>query len=132
MSASLTRFSLYAFKASNLRRSVDSKVCCLTNHLPIEHSALLKRTEQLWFKELANCNILRETLPPSCLEHEIARQLLCSCGLERSGCDIFVERVAGDNGPAVEDEREGDLSLCVDLHGVRICYIMSIEGVYIP
>ena len=97
----------------------DSKVC-YTIHLSVKHPALLERPEQFGLQEFANCDVLCETLPSPCLKHEVACELLCGCGFERSGCDVFVERVAGDDGPAVKNEGEGDLALCVNLREVSI------------
>lgn len=89
--------------------------------LTVQHPAFLKTTEQLWFQELADCNVLSQTLPPASLKDKVACQLLCGRRFERSGCDVLVERVARDDRPAVEDEGEGDLTLCVDLREVSIC-----------
>jgi hypothetical protein len=54
--------------------------------------------------------------------------LLCSCGLERPGCDVFVKRIAGNDGPAVEDEREGNLALGVNLREVSTCTLGHVSG----
>jgi hypothetical protein len=103
---------LLSFKDS---RTPCSNAYYTHDSLPIEHAALLETPKKLRFQKLANRNILRETLPPPCLQHKVAGELLCGGGLERSGCEVLVERVTGYDGPAVENEGEGDLALCVDL-----------------
>ena len=66
---------------------------------------LLQALEQFWLKELADGDILCQTLSSSCLEHEVSRKCLCARGLERSQRDVLVEWVSRYDGPAIEDER---------------------------
>lgn len=90
--------------------------CLRTYSLPtLQHPTLFQLPKQLRLQKLANRNILRKSLPPPRLEHKVARGSLRRRGLERPQLDLLVQRVAGDDGPSVEDEGEGDLALCVDL-----------------
>jgi hypothetical protein len=73
--------------------------------LNIKCTTLLQALQQLWLKELADGDILCQTLPSSCLEHEVSRKCLCGRRLERSQRDVPVEWVSRYDGPAIEDER---------------------------
>jgi hypothetical protein len=87
----------------------------LPTALPIQHTALLQAPEQIGLEELANGDVLSEPLAAARLEDKVAGECLRGRGLERAQRHVLVERVAGDNGPAVEDEGERDLALGVDL-----------------
>mmetsp|Transcript_36568 Transcript_36568/g.97749 ORF Transcript_36568/g.97749 Transcript_36568/m.97749 type:complete len:235 (+) Transcript_36568:52-756(+) len=62
-------------------------------------------------EELLNGNILRETLTPPSLHHEVARKLRRWRRLERMEHDAAVQRVAGHNRPVVE---------CLKAHGLAL------------
>ena len=98
----------------------DNAIFARTLLPALQHPALPQLPKQLRLQELANRDVLRKPLPPSSLEHKVARRRLCRRGLERPQLDFLVERVAGDDGPAVEDEGEGDLALGVDLREISI------------
>lgn len=74
-------------------------------YLPVKHTALFQAPEQLGFEELADCDVLRKTLSSPRLQDEVSGECLGGCGLEGSQLNFLVEWVAGNDGPAIEDER---------------------------
>lgn len=87
----------------------------LRSLLTIKNTTLLQTPKQLGLQKLAHGHILRQTLAPTRLEDKVARGGLRSGRFERTETHIAVERVARDDGPAVKDEGDGCLALCVDL-----------------
>ncbi len=83
--------------------------------LAVQDAALFETLEEIRLQKLADRDVLRQTLSPPRLEHKVSRCCLRRGRLKRPDFDVAIQRVAGDDGPAVEDQGNGCLALGVDL-----------------
>ena len=62
-------------------------------------------------EELVDGDILRQSLPPPGLHHELARKMRGGLRLERAESDVLVQWVTRDNGPMIERRQTESLAL---------------------
>ena len=80
----------------------------------VEHDVLPRQLQQHGVvEELVDGNVLRESLSPPRLDHELPRQRRRRLRLQRPDGDGLVERVAGHDLPVVEDGEAEGLALRV-------------------
>ena len=91
-------------------------------HRIVQHDILSGQLQQhRVVEELVDGHILRETLPPPGLHHELPGEGGGWLGLEGSDGDGFVEGISGNNLPVVEYGQTEGLSL-------RVCSQVGLEA----
>lgn len=79
-----------------------------------ESAALQKLLVELRLQELGHADILTQALPAPGLEDKVPGRSLRAGHLQRPRDHVLVERVAGDDVPAVKDEADHGAALGVD------------------
>lgn len=82
----------------------------------IQHAPFPQPFPQLRFEEFAHAHVLAQAFAPARLDDEIPGRAARRGHLERLQLDVPIERVARDDAPLVEDERDAGLALRVDPH----------------
>ena len=85
----------------------------------IQYATFFETLPQLWLQELADRNILSETLSPSRLKDKVSCCRLRARHLKRTELHLSIKRITRNNFPLVEDQAHGRLSLCVNS---QVCF----------
>src|SRR3954468_19203379 len=80
----------------------------------IQYATFFETLPQLGLQELADRNILSQTLSPSRLQDKVSCCRLRACHLKRTKLHVSIKRIPRNNFPFVEDQAHGRLPLGVN------------------